>query len=306
MLELPYRAQIDLLIDVLPYVDQEKRLALKGGTAINLFLRDLPRLSVDIDLTYLPFDDRYTAMQNITEAMKRIKDSIESSIPDSTVNEVANSNGVVAKLTIQKGRAQIKIEVNTVLRGHLYDTQPMQLSDTVQDSFGKYAEITVVSNAELFGGKICAALDRQHPRDLFDVHYLLENEGITERIKYGFLSVLLSHDRPFHEVIAPNFKDQKKAFETQFKGMTDVEFSYNDFESTRVRLVKEVQASLTDSDKELLVSFVDGKPRWDLFPHKRLKYLPGIKWKLLNIAKLIDSDPVKNKEIRDALIDKLY
>lgn len=305
MLESKYKHQVDLLIDVLPYVDKEKCFALKGGTAINLFIRDLPRLSVDIDLTYLPFDDRKKALQNITEALKRIKDAIETSIPDATVNEVTDSNGITSKLTVQKDRAQIKIEVNTVLRGHLYDTQTMKLSKTVQDSFGKFAEITVVSEAELFGGKICAALDRQHPRDLFDVHYLLENEGITETIKYGFLSALLSHGRPVHEVIAPNFKDQKEAFETQFEGMTDVEFSYEDFKSTRVRLVKEVQASLTDSDKEFLVSFVDGEPKWNLFPQERLKDLPGIKWKLLNIANLIKSDPDKNKEMRDALIDKL-
>ena len=49
-----YRNQAQLLVDVLPYVAQQEVFALKGGTAINLFHRDLPRLSVDIDLTYLP------------------------------------------------------------------------------------------------------------------------------------------------------------------------------------------------------------------------------------------------------------
>jgi len=56
-----YRSQVELLLRVLPYVAKEKVFALKGGTAINLFVRDLPRLSVDIDLTYLPFEDRATA-----------------------------------------------------------------------------------------------------------------------------------------------------------------------------------------------------------------------------------------------------
>lgn len=56
MISEPYRAQMDLLLQVLPLVAKEESFALKGGTAINLFVRDMPRLSVDIDLTWLPFD----------------------------------------------------------------------------------------------------------------------------------------------------------------------------------------------------------------------------------------------------------
>ena len=305
MFESKYRDQVDLLIDALPYIDKEKCFALKGGTAINLFVRDLPRLSVDIDLTYVPFDGRKEALLNISEALLRIKNDIETTISGITVNEVSQSDGTIAKLTIQKDRAQIKIEVNTMLRGHLYETEALNLSQKVQDTFEKYAEITIVSQAELFGGKICAALDRQHPRDLFDVYYLLENEGLTDDIKYGFISALLSHGRPVHEVIAPNFKNQQETFETQFQGMTNTEFGYDEFEKTRTRLVDEIHASLTKNDKEFLISFVKGQPKWDLFPHKRLKDLPAIQWKLLNIGKLIKNDPKKNRSYIDLLKDKI-
>lgn len=306
MIEARYRHQVDLLIDVLPYINREKCFALKGGTAINLFIRDLPRLSVDIDLTYLPFDDRAIALQNIALALKRVKATVESAIPDVTVNEVADNNGFIAKLTVQKGTAQIKIEVNTILRGHLFEAKSLQLSLSVQRDFGKFAEIKVASKAELFGGKICAALDRQHPRDLFDVHYLLENEGFTEQIKYGFLSALLCHGRPVHEVLAPNFKDQHETFKNNFEGMTYADFSYSDFENTRIRLVEEVQASLTETDKEFLITFTDGNPQWDLYPHDRLKDLPGVQWKLLNIGALLRSDPDRNLIMRDELIQILY
>lgn len=305
MLETTYRDQVDLLIDALPFVDKEKCFALKGGTAINLFIRDLPRLSVDIDLTYLPFDGREEALQNISDALRRIKTDMEASNPDATINEVAQRDGTIAKLTIQRERAQIKIEANTVLRGHLYETERLILSDSVQDIFEKFAEITVISQGELFGGKICAALDRQHPRDLFDVHFLLENEGITEHIKYGFISALLGHGRPVHEVISPSLKDQREAFETQFQGMTNTEFSYDDFENIRDRLVDEIHSSLNDSDRELLISFVEGKPKWDLFPHKRLKDLPSIQWKLHNIKKLIEKNPEKNSSYLNLLKDKI-
>ena len=52
-----YADQVALLVAILPLLDAEPRFALKGGTAINLFEHDLPRLSVDIDLTWLPMQD---------------------------------------------------------------------------------------------------------------------------------------------------------------------------------------------------------------------------------------------------------
>ena len=158
-----YQAQISLLLQVLPYVAAEDCFALKGGTAINLFVRDLPRLSVDIDLTYLPFHSRDQALPEITEALNRIKLQIEKSMPSVRVTPVQQSDGQHAKLTCQSQSAQIKIEVNTVLRGHIEAPRLMQVSDKIQEEFGKFAAINVVSHAELFGGKICAALDRQHP-----------------------------------------------------------------------------------------------------------------------------------------------
>ena len=305
MFDSIYKAQVDLLIQILPIIDEEKVFALKGGTAINLFIRDLPRLSVDIDLTYLPFDDRKTALQTITSSLRRIRDRIQHSIPNSTVNEVAQKDGTVAKLTVQTEEAQIKVEVNTIMRAHLFEPERHALSGAVQDAFEQFAEITIISKAELFGGKICAALDRQHPRDLFDVHYLLQNEGLTQNIKYGFISALLSHNRPIHELLSPNLLDQRVAFEQQFVGMTNAPFTYEDFELTRDRLINEILKSLTDEDRTFLVSFVEGEPKWDLYPHLWLKELPAIQWKLQNIRKLIEANPEKSENQKKALLEKL-
>lgn len=69
-----YRQQVALLLRVLPFVEEERAFALKGGTAINLFVRDMPRLSVDIDLTWLPVEDRATSLAAINAAMLRIKE----------------------------------------------------------------------------------------------------------------------------------------------------------------------------------------------------------------------------------------
>jgi predicted nucleotidyltransferase component of viral defense system len=301
-----YKAQVDLLLQVLPHVAKEEVFALKGGTAINLFVRDMPRLSVDIDLTYLPFDDRATALQKISEALAGIKNRLETSIRGITVTSAPPREGQDVKLNCQLGNAQIKIEVNTTTRGNILPVRLMQISESVQNEFHKFAAIKVVSHAELFGGKICAALDRQHPRDLFDVHLLLENEGYTNDIKIGFMAALLSHMRSMSEILQPHFLDQQSAFEKQFAGMASIPFTYQDFEATRKRLVNTINSQWNDNDRTFLLSFKKGAPDWNLFPNAELKNLPAIHWKLENIGKLKTKNPKKHADLVAALETKLF
>jgi predicted nucleotidyltransferase component of viral defense system len=305
MISEMYRAQVDLLLQVLPHVAKEESFALKGGTAINLFVRDMPRLSVDIDLTWLPFDDRATALAGITDALRRVKARVETAIPACRVALVPQSDGQEAKLTCQTQNAQIKVEVNTTIRGNLLPPRMMDVADTVESEFGRFMAVSVVSHAELFGGKICAALDRQHPRDLFDVHHMLTNEGLTDDIRMGFMASLLSHSRPIHEMIRPNFQDQERAFETQFSGMAFTPFSYADFEVTRERLVQEINKGWSDNDCAFLLGFKQGKPDWSLFPLENLPLMPAVQWKLLNIQKLIRQNPDKHAEQFKALAERL-
>jgi predicted nucleotidyltransferase component of viral defense system len=301
MLTTPYRAQVELLLQVLPHVAKEACFALKGGTAINLFVRDMPRLSVDIDLTYLPFEERSIALAGIAEALRSIKARIETVIPACNVTMVPQSNGQEAKIVCQAAGAQIKVEVNTIMRGHLLPCRLMDIAGTVEDEFGRFMAVQVISHAELFGGKICAALDRQHPRDLFDVHHMLENEGLTEEIRLGFIAALLSHSRPLHEVIRPNFLDQSHIFQAQFAGMALTPFRYTDFEATRERLVQEIQQRWTDTDRAFLLGFKQGTPDWRLFPWENLREMPAVQWKLANIQKLIRHNPSKHTEQLKAL-----
>ena len=76
-----YVAQVRLLLSTLPEIARESVFALKGGTAINLFYRDMPRLSVDIDLTYLPVGDRGASLRDIDEAFDRITTAIATRGP---------------------------------------------------------------------------------------------------------------------------------------------------------------------------------------------------------------------------------
>ena len=305
MIELMYRQQVDLLLQVLPLVAKEKVFALKGGTAINLFERDMPRLSVDIDLTYLPLDDRETAMRGISEALNHIRQKINQAIPGIKTQLVQQRSGQEAKLTCQSPSAQIKIEVNTIIRGHVFPPRIMEIAKSVEVEFQKFVAMTVVSHAELFGGKICAALDRQHPRDMFDIHQLFEHEEFTDEIRLGFIAMLISHSRPIHELISPNLLDQKTVFEHQFAGMTLTAFSYDDYESTRTGLIKEIHDHLTDTDKSFLLSFKSGTPDWELMPLENLRHMPAVQWKLANIVKLKTQNPEKHKAQLKALENTL-
>ena len=111
-----YRAQVELLIRCLPAVASEPDFALEGGTAINLFLRNMPKLSVDIDLTYLPVSDRDAALTDIRAQLATIAGAIERSVPGAKAQRV---EGDTPKLLVDKSRARIKVEPNAVIRGSL-------------------------------------------------------------------------------------------------------------------------------------------------------------------------------------------
>jgi predicted nucleotidyltransferase component of viral defense system len=207
MAQAAYKKQAALLLSVLPEVAKETCFALHGGTAINLFVRNMPRLSVDIDVTYVPIEDRATSLANIAEALERIKVRVETVVPKARVSHRKD----LAKLQVSAQGVDIKLEVNLVGRGTLGVPEKLRLCAIAQDEFGAFCAVPVVPLGQLYGGKICAALDRQHPRDLFDMKYLLENEGFSDEVRKGFLLCLLGSDRPMHEIISPNFQDQRSA-----------------------------------------------------------------------------------------------
>ena len=293
-----YKKQVGLLLDVLPEVAKEPCFALHGGTAINLFVRNMPRLSVDIDLTYIPTEDRQLALVNIAEALERVKRSIEMLIPNIRVLHRKE----VAKLLISSQGVDIKLEVNLVGRGVIDTPNKMPLCDKAQNDYDAFCAIQVVPIGQLYGGKICAALDRQHPRDLFDIKFLLENEGFSEDIKKGFLFCLLCIDRPINEVIRPNFQDQRLAMANQFEGMSAEIFSYEDFEITREKLVQIIHANLTQVDKNFLLSVKNLTPDWSVYDFEKF---PAVQWKMRNLQILKDKNSQKHREQYDALKEKL-
>lgn len=282
-----YRRQVALLIRILPLVAEEESFALKGGTAINLFVRDMPRLSVDIDLTYVPVAARADSLAAIDAALKRIAERVRSALPDAQVLETPlQREAAVTKLLVRLQGVQIKIEVTPVLRGCVYEPELRSVSPSVEDAFG-FAEIRVVSFADLYGGKIVAALDRQHPRDLFDVRDLLANEGIDDALQRAFIVYLLSHDRPMHEVLAPTRKDISIEFERGFQGMVDVDVALDDLVAAREDLIASAVHGMPHEHRRFLISFEEGKPDWSLLGIDA-SALPAVLWRQQNLDKLGD------------------
>jgi predicted nucleotidyltransferase component of viral defense system len=281
-----YQRQVALLVEAIPLVAAETDFALKGGTAINLFIRDMPRLSVDIDLTYLPVAARSDSLAAIDSAMKRIAARLREGLPGAQVTEVLNGReNIVTKLTVRRAAVQIKIEVTPVLRGCVFAPEVRTVSPSVERTFG-FAQIQVVSFADLYAGKIMAALDRQHPRDLFDIRDLLANEGVTDDLRRAFIIYLISHDRPISEVIVPRKKDIAQEFAQGFEGMTTAPVALADLLAARDALIATMAGDMPEDHKKFLLGFKHGTPDWTLLGVAGASELPAVRWKQLNLDKL--------------------
>lgn len=281
-----YRRQVALLVRVLPFVAEEKCFALKGGTAINLFIRKLPRLSIDIDLAYLPVAPREESLQGIEAALRRIEKRITGSVPSARVQRgVLQEEGTVNKLFIRDRGRQIKVEVTPVLRGCVLKPEERTVLDVVQEQFGS-AAIQVVSFADLYAGKIVAALDRQHPRDLFDVRDLLSNEGIDAPLRAAFIVYLVSHHRPVVRLLAPPLRDMTREYARGLAGMMEKPVTLDALVQTREELVADIVGRMPDAHRRFLLSFQKGKPDWRLLEVPNARKLPAVRWQLAKLARL--------------------
>jgi len=192
-----YIDRVRLLVEILPVLAQEPRFALKGGTAINLFEHDLPRLSVDIG----------------------------------------------------------------------------------------FAEVQVLDFADLYAGKLAAALSRQHPRDLFDVGLLLQDERADEALWRTFLVYLTCSPKPAWEMLAPRVPaDFEATFEAHFKGMTTEPVEMAALLESHERLLSRMATWLDEPSRAFLQSVEDERPDFSLIGLAPAADLPGVRRKLHNLA----------------------
>jgi predicted nucleotidyltransferase component of viral defense system len=289
-----------LLTRVAPHVLVDDTFALKGGTAINLIVRDMPRLSVDLDLV---FPDHTVPR---AEALNRINQAIRQSVArlkkqGFQTHAPASADAGETKLLVRHGAIEVKIEVNFLMRGTVNPVRMASLTQSARDTLQADLEIPVVSLEDVYGSKLVAAMDRQHPRDLFDVMQLFAHEGITAGMRRAFVVYLASHNRPVHEVLFPSLRDIRQEFENNFTGMTVEPVELDMLLATRARMVHELQHGLTKDERQFLLSLVAAEPEWALLGVPHLEQLPGPRWKLQNLERLRKADTRKFAEQKDTL-----
>lgn len=286
-----YKNQVALLLRIIPCVYKIENFAVHGGTAINLFHSNMPRYSVDIDITYIPIEDRQTSLANINTHLLQLKADIERIVPGI---RVIHKPDVLKLLCIHQG-ATVKVEVNNIKRGIIEECVVQPLCEAAQKTFATMCKIRSIGFSQLYGGKIAAALSRQHPRDMFDFAQM-PNKSFAE-IRNGLLFNLISSDKPIAESLYPNPIDQTEALERQFAGMSELPYSYADYERTRSELVEFVLHGLSDDDKAFLLSVEQGNPNWDLCSGGDWSHYPSIQWKQQNIHKLQKQNPTKYEHL---------
>jgi hypothetical protein len=297
-----YLDSVRLLLDVAPALFRTPIFALKGGTAINLFLRDMPRLSVDLDLVHSDHrPGRDEALHSIDSAL----DSARGELEDRGLKCDRGSGGEETKLFIERNRTRIKIEVNHVFRGTVLPVSPRPLSDTAQDTFFTDIELPVLHPDELYGSKLVAAMDRQHPRDLFDVLGLYAEGGLTPGMVECFVCYLAGHNRPVHEVLFANRIDISQPYANEFAGMPRKPVDLDELLEVRATLFAELPSALTEHHREFLLGLVRCEPDWSLMSCPHLGDLPALRWKLGNLRRLREANPAKFSGQHDELRDRL-
>ena len=288
---------------VLPHVAAEPSFALKGGTAINLFYQDLARLSDDIDLTWLPIANRDQSLHEISDSLDRIVSGIRNQ--NSGINAKRSTPKTRdARIYITEGNLQIKLEASLITRGSVLEPTLKRTTPRAEHEFG-CLEMRVLAFEDTYAGKLVATLDRRHPRDLFDVKVLYENQGISDDLLRVFCIYLASSNRPIHELLAPKsgFLDFK--YHQELRGTTLTAVSQEMLIETGQRLLADIRSRLSNECRSFLLSLHDLVPDFEVIGLPDSERLPAIQWKLLNLKRLKSQNPEKHAVQRSQLLAAL-
>ena len=293
-----------LLTQVAPLVFKDDTFALKGGTAINLFVREMPRLSVDLDLVFQDHTlAREAALSRINDAIRQAAERLKAR--GFETRSASAGDAGETKLLVRRGPIEVRIEVNFVMRGTLHPARPASLTRTAREALQSDLEIPVVSLEDMYGGKLVAAMDRQQPRDLFDVMELFAHEGITPAIRRAFVVYLASHNRPVHEVLFPALRDIEYEYANNFQGMTAETIPMDALLAARERMIGELQHGIDANERRFLLSLLSGAPDWSALRIPHLEQLPGVRWKLHNLLLLKKKNAKRFAEQSEALTSRL-
>lgn len=291
-MNIAYTSTVQLLLAIAPAIFETPLFAMKGGTALNLFVQDLPRLSVDIDVVFVRHElSRDDALKAIKDALAQAKSRMERMGFSAEIRQNRTADDV--KMFVSDGASEVKVEVNFVFRGTVLTPVRTSLTAAAQALFSANIDVPVLATPELYGSKLVAAMDRQHPRDFFDVQHMFERFGLPGDFVDCFVVYLAGHNRPVHEVLFPKRQPLERVFTSEFSGMTSAPVDLGQLEATRERLMETLPRALTTAHRAFLLTLVQGQPDWSQLPIAHLQELPAIRWKLLNLAKLKKSNPAR-------------
>lgn len=301
-----YTDRVQLLVEILPLLTSEPNFALKGGTAINLFEHDLPRLSVDIDLTWLPVDSYAQGLQDIGAAFKRLaKRLVAAPLRLQVQTSATQGTGTATRLIASRGRARVQIETSPVMRGAVHPVRQMHVSHQVEDAFG-FATAQVLDFADLYAGKMAAALSRQHPRDLFDLGAMLQDDRADELLWRTFLVYLSCSPKPAWELLDPaEPQGFDTLFESHFNGMTAQPTSVEELLDNRTQLLSRMTGWLDASSVAFLESLENENPNFELIGLPHALDLPGVQRKLQNLGQRSDVKRKADQQLLDETLTRM-
>jgi hypothetical protein len=291
-----YVDTVRLMLRVAPHVFNNPLFAMKGGTALNVFLHDMPRLSVDIDLVFTDHAvQRAQALTAIKEELNAMAERLKRLGLNSSLTK--STDGSETKLTVVHGndhRTKVKIEINQNFRGTLLPVQKMHLAEKAKNMFASDIEVPALAPEELYGGKIVAALNRQHPRDFFDVREMFQRGHFGPPVVDCFVCYLAGQFKtPIHSVLFSEDEDISALYEAEFIGMTTEEVSLAELEQVRATLRAAILNSLEDRHKEFLLGLARLEADWDLMPFPHVRELPAVGRRLENLSNKRKRNPEK-------------
>lgn len=170
------------------------------------------------------------------------------------------------------------------MRGTVHPVRTMVVRPKVEEAFG-FASVQVLDFSDLYAGKLAAALSRQHPRDLFEVSLLLDDERANDVLWRTFLVYLTCSPKPAWEMLAPRVPaDFAATFDVHFRGMTAEPVTAEALLESRERLLARVAGWLNEPSRAFLRSVEDEKPDFGLIGLSHASELPGVRRKLHNLA----------------------
>lgn len=305
MLTADYQRAVQLLLRLVPAVFVSDAFGLKGGTAINLFMSPVSRLSVDLDLVFLPLGlPRDQALAAIGAELDAVRERATSA--GLSVRAPRRIAGDDTQLLVSDGQTEVKIEVNQIFRGSVLPPRMVDLHPAAQEMFATDVTARLLASPEVYAGKAVAALDRQHPRDLFDVWVRNQEAGYTSDDLDVFAVYLAGHNRPPHEILAGRDKPVADLYASALMGMTPGPIpSIEELEDTRRRLRRDVLARMSPQAREFLASFFALTPDWHALAFTDLELLPALQWKLQNLEKFKARRPEDFARQNSALSDLL-